>query len=287
MTDLLPNVQEIDLYPVDGTPMGYVRLIDCMPRIVPEGRSGDVAIAQGARVSYLSCSKGVVDDERLIEYLVEHRHTSPLEMAVVKFQARAPLFVFNQLVRHRTASVNCVSRRYTPIPDDSLYVPELRFQDTTNKQGSTSETEVDKDDEKLFASMFEHASQTQTMYEACLEKGVAREVARAAMPQNVMTDFVWKMDLHNFLKMCQLRVHHTAQKEIRELVEAMYQLVRPLFPATCSAYEKHWLNSMALSQDEIDIIRKGRDAYGEFQKLPSKRRQDAFVAKLKHIGIIR
>ena len=126
-----------------GDYMGYVELVDIMPRIVPEGRTGDVALVQGARVSYGSSDlRSEKADKGLVEYLVEHYHTSPLEMASVKFIAKVPLFVFNQLIRHRTAKINCVSRRYTEIPDDSFFVPELRVQDVVNHQGS-KEAKVD------------------------------------------------------------------------------------------------------------------------------------------------
>ena len=106
---LLPYNKEykIDLYKnPDGKYMGYAQLIDIMPRMVPKGRTGDVALVQGARISYGSSNlRSEKADKGLVEYLVEHYHTSPLELASVKFIIKAPLFVFNQLVRHRTACI--------------------------------------------------------------------------------------------------------------------------------------------------------------------------------------
>lgn len=268
-----------------GDFMGYVELVDIMPRIVPKGRTGDVALVQGARVSYGDSDlRSEKADKGLVEYLVEHYHTSPLEMAEVKFICCCPLFVFNQLVRHRTASVNCVSRRYTEIPDDAFFTPELRVQDDLNKQGSKEE-KVSPDLREAYDHMYRQANATYTLYKTCVDNGVAKEVARGAMPQNIMTSFVWKMDLHNFLKMVRLRVHHTAQKEIRELAEAMYELVKPKFPIACGAFEKFWLNSMSLSAQEIEMIKMGDN--GQFPSFTSKRRQAAFMEKLKKMGLVK
>jgi thymidylate synthase (FAD) len=270
-----------------GDFMGYVELVDIMPRIVPKGRTGDVALVQGARVSYGDSDlRSEKADKGLVEYLVEHYHTSPLEMAEVKFICCCPLFVFNQLVRHRTANVNCVSRRYTEIPDDAFFTPELRVQSETNHQGSETGN-VDEKVRDVYNSMYEHANDTYQLYKTCCDAGVGKEVARGAMPQNIMTSFVWKMDLHNFLKMVRLRVHHTAQKEIQELANAMYDLVKPKFPIACGAFEKFWLNSLSLSEQESEMIRQGKDEDGNYPKFTSKRRQAAFMEKLKKMGLVK
>jgi flavin-dependent thymidylate synthase len=134
---------KINLYENNGIPLGYVELIDIMPRIIKKGQTGDVAVVDGARMSYKQKpgkfeAKTEVENKGLIDYLVEHYHTSPLELAEVKFMVCAPLFVFNQLVRHRTANLNVISRRYTEIEEENTYIPELRYQDDINKQGSKS-----------------------------------------------------------------------------------------------------------------------------------------------------
>lgn len=286
--NLLPTDlhHRINLYPDDktGEYLGYVELIDMMPRLVPQGRTGDVAIVQGARVSYGSTSlRSEKADKGLVEYLVEHYHTSPLELAEVKFVAKVPLFVFNQLVRHRTANLNCISRRYTEIPEDAFYTPELRVQDTLNKQGSV-DGDVAGDVKERYQELFDHANKSYDMYKRSVKDGVAKEVVRGAMPQNIMTEFVWKIDLHNFLKMVRLRVHKTAQKEIRDLAEAMYELVKPKFPIACGAFEKFWLNSINLSAEEVNIIKEGIKT-GTMKEFESKRRQSAFQDKLDLLGL--
>ena len=108
---------------------GFVGLIDHM--------GSDSAVVQAARVSYGAGTKQVQDDRNLIRYLVRHEHTTPIEMCEVKFHIKLPIFVMRQLVRHRTASLNEYSARYS-IMTDEFYIPELeqiQQQSSTNKQG--------------------------------------------------------------------------------------------------------------------------------------------------------
>ena len=102
---------------------GYIELVDLMPHPLTEV-SGDLAIVNAARVSYLGESKGDVQDKRLLFFLMRHRHTSPFEMVEFKFRCRAPLLTWWQWVRHRTWNANAQSGRYTPFAEDDFYVPE-------------------------------------------------------------------------------------------------------------------------------------------------------------------
>jgi thymidylate synthase (FAD) len=287
--DLLTKSKgRIDLYwsEKDKKHLGFVKVVDVMPRLVPEGRTGDMAVVQGARISYGSTElKSKKADDSLVSYLVEHYHTSPIELASVKFHINCPLYVFNQLVRHRTASLNCTSRRYKKVDNNTFYVPEPRLQDfVNNKQGSLDKPVPDKLKESYY-SLYQKADDIYKEYENVVDNGIAKEIARGAMPQNIMTEFVWKCDLHNFIKMVRLRVHSTAQKEIRDLAEAMKDLVKPMFPVVFNAFEKYWLNSISLSQEEINIIKKGKDNNGNFEGFTSKRRQEEFNKKLKLLGL--
>ena len=113
---------------------GFVGLVDHM--------GDDSAIVQAARVSYGSGTKTVQSDRGLIRYLMRHEHTTPFEMTSVKFHIKLPIFVMRQLVRHRTASLNEYSARYSVITDE-FYIPEpqnLKPQSTTNKQGRSAES---------------------------------------------------------------------------------------------------------------------------------------------------
>ena len=102
----------LDLVPVKEIQCldkGFVKLIDVMPRIVPDGQTCDYAIAQMARVSYGAGTKSVSEDKGLIRYLLRHSHTSPIEAIDFKFAMKMPLFIARQMFRHRTSSVNEIS----------------------------------------------------------------------------------------------------------------------------------------------------------------------------------
>lgn len=272
--------------------VGYVKLVDIMPQVVPNGRTGDLAIVQGARVSYGSINevKSAKSDRALIRYLVEHYHTSPLEMAEVKFELRAPLFVIAQLVRHRTASLNSESRRYTETPPE-FYQPSPRKQCTVNKQGSVPFEPSDTDYETIMTLYTEYNSKTESLYsdyKKLVDVGMAREVARCSLPQSAMSSIVWKCDLHNFVKMCRLRMASDAQLEIQELATAMFELVKPYFPYTIEAVEDFWFNSLTLSKYEVDLVKQHkvkRQDLPEIVSVLGKRQANEFIHKCETLGL--
>ncbi|MHC4133887.1 MAG: FAD-dependent thymidylate synthase [Planctomycetota bacterium] len=110
---------------------GFVALIDVM--------GTDASIVQAARVSYGKGTTTMRSDKALIGYLMRHAHNTPLEMVEFKFLMRIPLFIARQVIRHRTASVNEYSARYSVVPD-RFFVPPLgaiSSQDRVNRQGRT------------------------------------------------------------------------------------------------------------------------------------------------------
>src|SRR5438552_4564046 len=112
---------------------GFVRLVDYM--------GSDQSIVQAARVSYGEGTKSVREDRGLIRYLMRHEHTTPCEMVVLKFHIKAPIFVVRQLVRHRTASLNEESGRYS-IMREEFHEPDqedVGFQSKDNKQGRATD----------------------------------------------------------------------------------------------------------------------------------------------------
>ena len=232
---------------------GFVGLVDHM--------GSDSAIVQAARVSYGAGTKQVQDDRNLIRYLMRHEHTTPFEMCEVKFHIKLPIFVMRQLVRHRTASMNEYSARYSVLTDE-FYIPELeqiQKQSTTNKQGREESAwgfEEKRNVQHSFQRSFFNAYKE---YENLLGKddnGLARELARSVLPVGGYTELYWKANLKNFLHMARLRMDPHAQWEIQEFARAMYDLVKPLFPEACSAFEDYQQNSMRLSKMEIDLVKR-------------------------------
>lgn len=110
---------------------GFVCLVDCM--------GDESSIVQAARVSYGEGTKTPSDDTTLIRYLMRHRHTTPLEMVELKFLVYVPMDCWRQWIRHRTASVNEYSTRYSEAIDATALTPpdKWRLQSGTNKQGSS------------------------------------------------------------------------------------------------------------------------------------------------------
>src|SRR4051812_33056884 len=122
---------------------GFVRVIDYM--------GDDAAVVQAARVSYGRGTKRSSEDRGLIRYLMRHWHSTPFEMAEIKLHVRLPIFVARQWIRHRTASVNEVSARYS-ILDKEFYIPDrahLAGQSQSNRQGRDALLEGKEADEIL------------------------------------------------------------------------------------------------------------------------------------------
>ena len=124
-----PALEEILFEPIPVLDHGFLRVIDYM--------GDDAAVVQAARVSYGRGTRKVTEDRGLIMYLMRHWHTTPFEMAEIKFHVKLPIFVARQWIRHRTASINEYSARYS-ILDKEFYIPDeahLAAQSTVNRQG--------------------------------------------------------------------------------------------------------------------------------------------------------
>ena len=226
---------------------GYVKLIDVM------GTDGDIVDA--ARISY--DRKGRTQDRALIRYLFRHRHTSPFEMCEMKFELKMPIFVARQWVRHRTASMNEVSARYTELPNE-MFVPEsFAVQSTNNKQGR-GDAYSEQENSHLRNVMRSNNRSSYEQYEANLRVGMAREQAREVLNFNVYTKFVWKLDLHNLLHFLKLRTDAHAQQEIRDYADVIEDMVMECFPYAWEAWNDYSKEAYTLSRMEIDVLRKLR-----------------------------
>jgi len=243
---------------------GFVRLIDVM------GSDGDIADA--ARVSYGKGTRTASDNRNLIRYLVRHKHTSPLEMVEVKFHLKLPIFVMRQLVRHRTASLNEYSGRYSIMSDD-FYEPSEEYiqpQSKFNNQGRDGEM-PDTWKEKYARTINDITYKCQVAYKNLIgvgslsHGGLARELARIVLPVSNYTECYWKMDLHNFFHFCQLRMDDHAQQEIQDYAKVMFELVKPEVPIAAEAFEDYSLNSISLSRMEADVLQYVFNTFPEMQ----------------------
>src|SRR5574343_240560 len=209
---------------------GFVRLVDSM--------GNDSSVVQAARVSYGDGTKSVSDDKALIRYLMRHKHTSPFEMVIFKFHIKCPIFVMRQLIRHRTASVNELSGRYSVMKDE-FYVPDplnIATQSSDNKQGRGTALEYAKaiDSQESFKTEAIHSFD---LYNKRLDEDMARELARINLPLSTYTEFYWQMNLHNLLHFLRLRMDKHAQLEIREYANVIFDIVKTICPESVSAFE--------------------------------------------------
>lgn len=247
---------------------GFVRLVDTM--------GDDTSIVEAARVSYGGGTKTVRGAEGLIRYLMRHWHTTPFEMVEFKFHIKMPMFVARQHFRHRTASVNEMSARYSVIPQE-FFVPEgYRKQAVQNKQ-SSEDTPVPKDPVLRYQTT-DHCTKAFELYEEILNDGGCRELARCHLPQSTYTEFYWKIDLHNLLHYLQLRMDPGAQKEIRSYAEAIYRLVQPKVPITMLAFRDFRLESVTLSAVDIECLQSN-------SLPPAGGEREEFLVKMRRLGI--
>ena len=259
---------------------GLVALVDAMPRLVPEGQTADTAVVQAARVSYGAGTKKVNEDRGLIRYLMRHRHSTPLEMVEFKFHVVAPIFIARQWLRHRTASVNEYSARYSVVRD-RYYHPDrgaIKLQSISNRQGGSAD--ADETTAADFSAHLDEIERHYADYERFTEAGVARETARIALPVSVYTEWYWKLNLHNLFHFLALRLDAHAQQEIRDYAEAVHALIRPVVPIACEAFADYRLNAVQLTGLEADALRTG----GELASA-NKRERAEWDEKKRRLGL--
>ena len=229
----------------------------------------DDAIIQAARVSYGSGTKSISDDRNLIRYLLRHRHTTPFEMAEIKLHVKLPIFVARQWIRHRTASVNEYSARYSLL-DREFYIPTeevIAGQSSENKQGRAGAVSADRAG-KVSEAMTEVAERAYATYLELLneavegfvqdpeKQGVARELARTVLPVSFYTQWYWKIDLHNLLHFLALRADPHAQYEIRCYALEILKIVQAWVPHVYEAFVDYRLDAADMSGPALRVLRK-------------------------------
>ncbi len=227
---------------------GFVALVDYM--------GNDAAIVQAARVSYGKGTKTVRDDRGLIRYLMRHRHTTPFEMVEYKFLIRLPIFVARQFIRHRMASTNEFSARYSIMSDEFEVPPpeEVRHQSTRNRQGRGEPLAADVV-ERFRSDLDRVSKDAYAAYTRALDAGVARETARLVLPVAYYTQWYWKTNLWNLFHFLSLRLDPHAQEEIRLYAAEMAAIGRLVCPIAFEAFEEFELGAVALGRREQRAVR--------------------------------
>jgi thymidylate synthase (FAD) len=259
---------------------GFVNLIDCMPRVIPQEANKlkcDYAVVQAARVSYSQGLKDFNTDRKLIHYLYKNKHTSPFEMVKFKFHVKAPIFVARQWFRHRMGNYNEISGRYTML-NEELYTPlKVNSQSKTNKQLSSNECLLDDEHIKSNWKKYMTTANLQFYnYKELLTMGVSREIARIGLPLNLYTEFYFTIDLHNLLNFIKLRNSPNAQYEIKEYAKTIEEIISEYCPITMEAFKEY--KTVTLSKSQLKSIRIHKDlscSHKEFEDLYN-------IVKLQH-----
>jgi thymidylate synthase (FAD) len=219
----------------------------------------DFSIVEAARVSYGEGTRHTSNDRQLIRYLMRHWHSTPFEMAELKFRVRVPMDTWRQWIRHRTASVNEYSTRYSVAIDEmAATLPgEWRLQAESNRQGSDGFFDVTDGGALLSSQEAAFHRQARALYEERLEMGVAREQARKDLPLSNYTEAYWKVNLHNLFHFLRLRMDAHAQQEIRDFAEiAGKEIIAKMFPHAWEAFVDYRLEAIQLSRLEIGVIQR-------------------------------
>lgn len=273
---------------------GFIRVVDYM--------GTDSSIVQAARVSYGAGTRRVREDRGLIRYLMRHAHTTPFEMCEIKLHVKVPMDIWRQWIRHRTASVNEYSTRYSIAIDEAHRVQDgaWRAQSTSNRQGSEGLVDASLAD-RLSAREAELQALAREVYQERLELGVAREQARKDLPLSTYTEAYWKTNLHNLLHFVRLRMDPHAQWEIQEYARAIgEEVIARWCPVAWEAFRDYRVDSFELSDPEAACLapliagdREGalavarergllRERKGEW--VPSREGSE-FVEKLARLGL--
>ncbi len=220
---------------------GFVELISVM--------GDDLTVVRSARVSTGQGTKGPEKDRRLIEYLMRNRHETPFEHVVFTFHIKCPIFVARQWFRHRIASYNEKSGRYSEM-EYEFYVPdEVRVSHPKDKQMSVENGgNIDvKRFKKLINDVYDHSY---SVYRELLNMGVAREMARIVLPLALYTEFYWTVNMRSLMNFLSLRADSHAQWEMQRYALAVAEFFKTCCPWSYDAFLKYSYRGDLLKTDD-------------------------------------
>lgn len=192
-------------------------------------------IAYCARVSN-PANQDNPDSEKLLKYLVKHKHWSPFEMVHIVMEIETTRDIARQILRHRSFSFQEFSQRYASVTEMSE-PREARMQDTKNRQNS-----IETNDQAIidqWNEMQEHQLHIAKLaYSWAIEHGIAKEVARVILPEGLtMSRMYMSGSLRSWIHYCELRMANGTQKEHRELATQCWNIITEQFPSLKSVLE--------------------------------------------------
>jgi len=235
----------------------YFPVLDYGFVALKEYMGSDESIEEAARVSYAYGTRKSSDTRTLIRSLIRRGHTSPLEMVELKFHCAMPIFVARQWIRHRMASVNEMSGRYSLMPM-LFYRPtpeQIQAQSKKDRQGRSGWLPTETVNSFL-GSVDRSVQEHKNWYHWATENDIARELARINLPLNVYTQWYWKIDGNNLFKTLSLRCDEHAQWETRQYFNVIAGITKRVLPITFEAWEDYYFNAKKFSSMEMGFIRE-------------------------------
>ena len=194
-------------------------------------------IAYCARVSN-PANQDNPDSERLLKYLVKHKHWSPFEMVHVIMEINTTRDIARQILRHRSFSFQEFSQRYAAVAEMSE-PREARLQDQKNRQNSI-ETDDNATQEWWQEEQEWLISKVEEIYQQALNKGIAKEVARSVLPEGLtMSRMYMSGSLRSWIHYCELRMANGTQKEHRLIAEQCWNVIVEQFPSLKNVLENN------------------------------------------------
>lgn len=192
----------------------------------------EAVVAYCARVS--SPNQDNPEYEKLIRYLIKHKHWSPMEMASLCVEIETSRAIAPQILRHRSFSFQEFSARYSQVQDCEVY--PARRQDLKNKQNSIDDMN-DEDKEWFKRAQTDNWDEAYSLYIQALDKGVAKEVARTLLPMNASTKLYVHGNLRSWIHYIQVRTDPSTQLEHREIAEECKKIFIEKFPVIAKALD--------------------------------------------------
>lgn len=191
--------------------------------------NGEQLIGDMARVS--APENQGKDSSKLLKYLIEHQHWSPLEMANACFEINTTRDIARQLLRHRSFSFQEFSQRYSSVDKlETAPLREARLQDSKNRQNSLEDT--DEARQEIWKQLQEQvAAHTKGVYQDALAMGIAKEVARAVLPEGLTTSKMYMNGtIRSWYHFCQLRCGNGTQKETKQIADSIKEELKQHYP---------------------------------------------------------
>lgn len=193
-------------------------------------------VAWAARVSNPSNQNNTETAPKLVKYLINNQHWSPLEMVHVSMEIKTTRDIARQILRHRSFSFQEFSQRYAdPTKDLGYSVREARLQDKKNRQNS-----IESDDRRLQEEWNQRQLQVinaaREAHRWATENGIAKEQARVVLPEgNTESVMIMSGSLRSWVHYCQLRMDKATQKEHRIIAEQCWTIIGAHFPGVIEA----------------------------------------------------